>query len=112
MKKNAILLTALAIFGIALLAWSLNTGIMIGSEWFGSNATSPWHMNNYIVLEAKYAYIFFGLATLAFGGLATGIATPHLLGMTKTKGHKVASACAFFVAILLTGLGFNTLDLC
>lgn len=110
MRKQVALVIALIAFGVILLTWGLYTGFVIGSEWFGHGASSPWHMNNYIVIEAKYAYIFFGLATLAFGGLATGIAMPHLLGLTKSKGHRVASACSFFVAILLTGLGFNTLD--
>lgn len=110
LRKQVTLVTAIAIFGAVFLLSSLYTGFMIGAQWFGSSASTPWHMNNYIVIEAKYAYIFFGLATLAFGGLATGIALPTFFGLTKSKGHRLMSAGAFFVAILMTGLGFNTLD--
>lgn len=96
--------------GTILLLYSLNTGLTIGSEWFGVNAAFPWHMNNYIVMEAKYAYSFFGLGALAIGGLATGLAMSAFFAFSRNKKHIVILASSFFVAIILTGLGFNTLD--
>jgi hypothetical protein len=68
---------------------------MIGAEWFGAGTSSPWHMNNYVIIEAKYTDVFFGLATLAFGGLAAGMAMPTFLGLTKSKKHRLASTCSF-----------------
>jgi hypothetical protein len=103
-------LTVLIIVGAILLLCSLNTGFVIGSNWFGDSATTPWHMNNYIVIEAKYAYVYFGLASLAIGGLATGIAAPALFAHNKSRKTSIGLVCAFFVSIVLTGLGFNTLD--
>ena len=67
-------------------------------------------MNNYIVINAEYAYITFGLAALAIGGLTTGIAAPAFFASTKSIKNKISLACSFFIAIVLTGLGFNTLD--
>ena len=110
-NKPAAILTALTIaVGATLLACSITTGLNIGSEWLSSSANTPWHMNNYIVINAKDAYIYFGLAALAIGGLATGIATSAFFGSRKSLGHKAALICTFFVSIVLTGLGFNTLD--
>jgi hypothetical protein len=96
--------------GALLLLYSVNVGTMIGSEWYGTNARFLWHMNNYIVMEAQYAYSIFGLATLAIGGLATGLAMAAFFTVTKTKKHILILIAAFFVAIIMTGLGFNTLD--
>ncbi len=98
------------ILSVILLSYSIYIGVMIGSGWFGANASFPWHMNNYIVLEARYAYSFFGLATLAIGGLATGLAMSAFFTITKSKKHMLVLVAAFFVAIAMTGLGFNTLD--
>ena len=103
-------LLVLLVLGTALLWYSASTGVMIGSEWLGNNASFQWHMNNYIVIEAKYAYAYFGLAALAIGGLATGLATPAFFSHSKSIKRRVASICSFFGAIILTGLGFNTLD--
>jgi hypothetical protein len=61
-------------------------------------------------MDAKYAYSFFGLGALAIGGLAAGLAMSSFFTFTKTKKHILVLAAAFFVAIILTGLGFNTLD--
>jgi hypothetical protein len=110
MKKSVAIITALLIVGAILLCGSIMVGIEIGSEWFGINASAPWHMNNYIVIDGIHAYTFFGLAALALGGLATGIAIPALVGLTKTKSHRATAIVAFFIAIALSGLGFNTLD--
>ena len=98
------------IVGVILLFYSVSVGVMIGSEWFGTHASFPWHMNNYIVIEARYAYSYFGLATLAIGGLATGLAMSAFFAFAKSRKHRLVLACSFFVAIILTGLGFNTLD--
>jgi len=96
--------------GVVLLAYGLYIGVMIGADWFGADASFPWHMNNYVVMEAKYAYSIFGLATLAIGGLATGLAMSSFFTFTKTRKHMLVLIVAFFVAIIMTGLGFNTLD--
>jgi len=106
--RSAVLL-ALTV-GTLLMLCSLNIGFIIGSEWFGHNASFPWHMNNYIVIEAQYAYSYFGLAALAIGGLATGIAMTAFFKFIKSKRHRLALIVSFFVAIVLSGLGFNTLD--
>jgi hypothetical protein len=108
--RERIAVCAIVLLSIAMLAYSLQIGVMIGADWFGKDATFQWHMNNYIVMDAKYAYIFFGLATLAVGGLATGLAMASFFAVTKTRKHIAILVAAFFVAIVLTGLGFNTLD--
>ena len=108
--RGRIALWIMLIFGVILLFYSVSVGVMIGSDWFGNRASFPWHMNNYIVIEAKYAYSYFGLASLAIGGLATGLAASAFFAFAKSKKHRLALACSFFVAIILTGLGFNTLD--
>lgn len=110
MRTRIAVLSALVIVGLFLLLSSVNVGLTIGSEWFGANASSPWHMNNYLVIPAQYAYIYFGLAALAIGGLATGIAAPAFFASNKSIKTKITSVAAFFGAIVLTGLGFNTLD--
>ncbi len=101
----------LALFvGATLVFASLNIGLIIGSNWFGSEAAFQWHMNNYIVMDAKYAYSFFGLASLAVGGVATGMALIAFFSFIKSRTHRIALIASFFTAIGLTGLGFNTLD--
>lgn len=110
MSRRVVLIAALLIVSAILLINSLNIGFDIGSVWFGEQAHAQWRMNNYFFLEAKYAYGFFGLATLAIGGLATGIALPAFFFFAKSRKVRIASAGFFFVAIILTGLGFNTLD--
>lgn len=101
----------LALFvGAVLVFCSLNIGLIIGADWFGPQATFQWHMNNYIVMDAKYAYSVFGLAALAIGGIATGMAMTAFLTYIKSKTHRLALVGSFFVAIVLSGLGFNTLD--
>jgi hypothetical protein len=96
--------------GVVLLAYSLYIGVMIGADWFGANSSFPWHMNNYVVMEAKYAYSIFGLGTLAVGGFATGLAMSSFFTFAKNRKHMLILISAFFVAIIMTGLGFNTLD--
>ena len=108
--RGHIALWVMLVLGVILLFYSVSVGVMIGSDWFGNRASFPWHINNYIVLEARYAYSYFGLTALAIGGLATGLAAPAFFAFAKSKKHRLALACSFFVAIILTGLGFNTLD--
>ena len=108
--RERIILCLMLSTGIAALAYGLYIGVMIGANWFGEDAQFQWHMNNYIVIDGVYAYSVFGLATLAIGGLATGIAMAAFFDVSKTKKHLILLASAFFVAIIMTGLGFNTLD--
>jgi hypothetical protein len=108
-RKTALLLVATTL-GILLLVYSLNVGCNIGSVWFNEKATEPWHMNNYIVIDGQHAYVAFGLSSLVFGGLATGLALPVFSSKAKSRKYLLALAGFFFTAIILTGLGFNTLD--
>lgn len=110
MRGRQIALGVALVLSVILLCYSLYIGVMIGADWYGKDATFQWHMNNYVVMDAKYAYSIFGLATMAIGGLATGIAMSSFFTFTKTKKHVVLLTVAFFVSIFMTGLGFNTLD--
>ena len=110
MRGKQIALASALVLSVILLCYSLYVGVMIGAEWYGVNATFQWHMNNYIVMDAQYAYSLFGLATMAIGGLATGLAMSSFFNYTKTKKHILILTGAFFIAIVMTGLGFNTLD--
>lgn len=107
--KQAAIAIAL-ILGAVLLVYGIYIGVMIGADWYGKDATFLWHMNNYIVMEAQYAYSIFGLATMAIGGLTTGIAISVFFMGHKTKKLALALMLTFFVAIITSGLGFNTLD--
>lgn len=109
-SRRVALLVALIALGVVLLLGSINVGVTIGSEWFGASASSPWHMNNYIVINAEDAYVCFGLGAMALGGLATGIAASTFFNPARRISGKIGLVCAFFVSIFLTGLGFNTLD--
>jgi hypothetical protein len=108
--RGRIALGIMLTLGVVLLAYSLYIGVMIGADWFGVDASFPWHMNNYIVMEGKYAYSIFGLATLALGGFAAGLAMSSFFTFAKNRKHMLILIVAFFVAIIMTGLGFNTLD--
>jgi hypothetical protein len=110
MRGRQIALAIALTLGVILLCYSLYVGVMIGADWYGKEATFQWHMNNYIVMDAQYAYSLFGLATMAIGGLATGLAMSSFFNYTKTKKHILILTVAFFIAIVMTGLGFNTLD--
>lgn len=110
MRGRRIALGLTLVLGVILLCYSINIGTMIGADWYGKDATFQWHMNNYVVMDAKYAYSIFGLAALATGGIATGIAMASFFTFTKTKKRILILVGAFFAAIGLSGLGFNTLD--
>jgi len=110
LRGKQIVIAAALIIGIVLLCYSLFIGIMIGVNWFGTDAHTPWHMNNYIVLEGQYAYSIFGLATMVIGGLATGNAISAFFNYSNTKKTKLILTTAFIIALTMTGLGFNTLD--
>jgi hypothetical protein len=109
--KRHIALTLMLIAGAALLIYSLSIGVTtIGGYWFDEKATHLWHMNNYFVIEGQYAYSIFGLASMVIGGLATGLAMAAFFTATKTRKHILLLLAAFFIAIAMSGLGFNTLD--
>ncbi len=110
MRGRQIAFSVALILGVVLLIYSLNIGVMIGADWYGKDATFQWHMNNYIVMDGQYAYSLFGLATMVAGGLATGLSMAAFFTFTKTKKHLLILMGAFFAAIGLSGLGFNTLD--
>jgi hypothetical protein len=84
--------------------------VHIGAEWYTYKAADQWHMNNYFVIDAVYAYSFFGLAALALGGLFTGLAFSALRVHNKTIKQTLLQVASFFTAIVFTGLGFNTLN--
>jgi hypothetical protein len=109
-KGRQIALAATLILGVLLLCYSIYIGVMIGQNWFGIHAHHLWHMNNYFVIEGQYAYSIFGLATMVIGGLATGIAMTAFVEYTRTRKIIIILGAAFAVAIIMTGLGFNTLD--
>jgi hypothetical protein len=110
MRGKQIAIAITLVLGTIILIYGVYIGVMIGADWYGKDATFAWHMNNYIVMEAQYAYSIFGLATMALGGLTTGVAILAFLGFHKTKKIAIILLGAFFVAILTSGLGFNTLD--
>jgi hypothetical protein len=107
--KQAALATAV-VLGVALVIYGVYIGAIIGADWYGKDATFLWHMNNYIVMEAQYAYSIFGLATMVIGGLTTGVAISVFFIVHKTSKLAVALMATFFIAIITSGLGFNTLD--
>lgn len=110
MRGRQIALVVALILGVSLLCYSIYVGVMIGADWYGEDATFQWHMNNYLVMDAKYAYSIFGLATMAIGGLTTGIAMSAFFSFNKTTKLALALMATFFIAIVTSGLGFNTLD--
>ncbi len=110
MRGKQIALIVALILGISLLCYSIYIGVMIGADWYGKDANFQWHMNNYIVIDGKYAYSIFGLATLAIGGLTTGIAMSAFFSFNKTTKLAIALMVTFLAAIVTSGLGFNTLD--
>ena len=110
MRGKQVALCLALTLGVLLLTYSLYIGVMIGANWYGEDATFQWHMNNYIVMDGQYAYSIFGLATMIIGGLATGIAMATFFMVTKTMKHILILMVAFFIAIAMSGLGFNTLD--
>ena len=89
---------------------SVQVGLFIGAQWFGEHANDPWHMNNYYVLRAEDAYVWYGMVMLALGGLFAGLVTPVFFLRRHFRKALLAAAVAFFVAIVLTGMSFNTLD--
>jgi hypothetical protein len=109
--KKQTALTLMLVVGIILLIYSLGLGVTkVGGYWFGEKSTELWHMNNYFIIEGQYAYIIFGLTTMIIGGLATGLTMPAFFLPTKTKKHIILLLTTFFTAIIMSGLGFNTLD--
>jgi hypothetical protein len=111
MRKHAIaVICLLLVIAVGLLYYSVSLGVHIGAEWFTTKAADEWHMTNYFVIDANYAYIIFGLAALAVGGLFTGLAFSAFRVHHKTRRQTILQPISFFVAIGLSGLGFNTLN--
>ncbi len=109
MRGISVLVVAI-LSSIVMLLYSLNLGLSIGADWFAKDAHFQWHMNNYIVIDAKYAYSIFGLSALALGGLAAGLAMATFWIKRKTVRHTAVLLVPFLGAIILSGLGFNTLN--
>lgn len=93
------------VIGVFFTFVGFRSGIWMGSSWYKDKATSPWGMNTYFWINAKDAYVFFGLIPMWLGGLCAGITIP-LIFAQKPK----TSMIPFFLSIFLTGIGFNTLD--
>ncbi len=55
MRRKQTALAVALVIGIVLILYGIYIGVMIGADWYGKDATFPWHMNNYIVMEAQYA---------------------------------------------------------
>jgi hypothetical protein len=111
MKERTVpVICLLTIVALSLLGYSINTGVTIGAEWYNEKATHQWHMNNYFVIDAKYAYSIFGLSAVAIGGLFTGLALSAFSVHNKTPKQTILQCASFFAAIVLSGLGFNTLN--
>jgi len=100
----------LLIVAISLLYYSISVGVTIGAEWYNEKATHQWHMNNYFVIDGIYAYNVFGLASVVIGGLFTGLALSAFWVHNKTLKQTILQGASFFAAIILSGLGFNTLN--
>jgi hypothetical protein len=111
LRKPSVLIIALLLsIAVALLYYSLSLGVNIGAEWYTYKAADQWHMNNYFVIDAVYAYSFFGLAALALGGLFTGLTFSAFRVHNRTIKQTLLQVTSFFTAIVFTGLGFNTLN--
>ncbi|NLF87484.1 hypothetical protein GX563_01525 [Candidatus Bathyarchaeota archaeon] len=108
--RGRIVLAICLLLSIGLLLYGVALGVEMGHEWFAEKSTDQWHMNNYFVIDAKYAYCIFGLATLAVGGLCTGLAVSTFLAHKKTVKCALLQVGSFFAAIVMSGLGFNTLN--
>jgi hypothetical protein len=109
-ERTVPIICLLLVIALALLWYSVNLGVNIGVEWFTDKAANQWYMNNYFVIDAKYAYSIFGLATLAVGGLFTGLAFSAFRVHHKTRKQTIMQGLSFFAAIAFSGLGFNTLN--
>ena len=108
--RSTIVICLLLMIAFVLLMYGINVGVNIGAEWYNEKATHEWHMNNYFVIDGKYAYSIFGLTTLAFGGLCTGLALSVFWTHRKTIKQAILHTIPFFAGIILSGLGFNTLN--
>lgn len=111
MKERSVpIMGLLLIVAMSLLYYSISVGLTIGAEWYSEKATHQWHMNNYFVIDGIYAYNVFGLASVVIGGLFTGLALSTFWVHNKTLKQTLLQGASFFAAIILSGLGFNTLN--
>lgn len=104
-KITATHLLIIFFVGIFFTFVGFRSGIWLGSSWYTVKANQQWGMNTYYFLNAKDAYIFYGLISLWLGGLTAGIALPLIF-----LKRPLPSLIPFFFAIFLTTVGFNTLD--
>jgi hypothetical protein len=109
-KRSVAVICLFVVTAVALLWYGIAIGVHIGAEWFTYKAADEWHMTNYFIIDAKYAYTIFGLAALAVGGLFTGLAFSAFRVHHKTRKQTILQGLSFFAAIALSGLGFNTLN--
>ncbi len=104
--RRRLLLVLVLIVGVGLVVVGWNTGISIGTIWLHPTEAwaEQWHLNNFIMINAKMAYVVFGLLLLLFGGMFSGATLPIFFARKKT------ALATFFLAVILTAIGFNTLD--
>jgi len=100
-KTYVLIIVLIAGVGVSYLG--LQDLLWMGSQWLSSN--DSWGLNTYTSVPAKTAFLYAGVISLWTGGLCAGAAVVLIL----TKLSKT-SLVPFFLAIVFTGLGFNTLD--
>ena len=105
MKVSGSLLIIVFLAGWFFSYAGFSSAIWLGSAWYKEKALQQWNMNSYYWLYGKDAFVFYGLIPMWLGGLFAGIAIP----LTYT-GKPKTTILIFFLAIICTALGFNTLD--
>lgn len=109
MQTKPILLLFFLIIG----AFSSYIGIQglfwLGSKWLNTN--SSWGLNTYIRIPAQTSLIL-GIISLWLGGIFAGVTVILFLTSKYYINSKFFTLVLipFFTSIILTGLGFNTLD--
>lgn len=108
MKRTPKILITMIIASLVLLAVSANTALYVGAPFFAERAHDEWHMNNYIVIPAFYAFVFCSFLAWWLGGLFTGAAI-----VAADKAPRKLTLAVALLIILACGfctLGFNTFD--
>ncbi|VVB51740.1 Uncharacterised protein [uncultured archaeon] len=109
MNRLTVLLIILVIgIGMSLFAWETTT--MAGHKWLDEKSTVDWHMTNYFVVPGSVAFLGFGVLSFYLGGIFTGIAIPMILVRLRDRKVILLSVLCLVLALVFTGLGFNTLD--
>jgi len=108
LTKRSLLLLSLLLVGVGLLLLSIDTSFFVAAPWFSERAHDEWHMNNYFIVPGFYAFIFFAFLSWFFGGLFMAASIPAFLRISAQKRKLLF--IPFLLAILLSGLGFNTFD--